>query len=353
MRRFRQITKLLLIVAALLMLAACELGAKPEPTLGPPMVNGEPPEDGGYPTPLPTYTPIPSPLGSEENPILFGIISQSADADQTDALAQVSSQIAGAVQLSVQAKVYNDYLSLESALQRGELHFVWLQPVEYLLATQKDLVSSIIGVNNLGVSAYGIQYLAHRDSDLEEFYDVGNNIATSSPEHALQQFAGMRPCLTSDDSLAGYWVPLAYLAKSNLEWLPPVQTYSYSANLRALYIQGVCGFTSTYAISADPRSSSAVITEFPDAIEQLPVIWISPAIIPNRALAASKNVDLAVQSRVSDFLQAYARDDSGKTILSAALQYEVSALVAQSDDAFSTLRDLLSYTDVRLLDLVQ
>ena len=349
----QRVTRILLLFGILFSLNACELLSKPQPTLAPPQVQSSEPAQGGFPTPLPTYTPVPEPLGSEKNPIIFGIISTTPTAEQNDALAQISSQISGTLQLHVQAKIFIDYLSLETALQRDELHFAWLQPVEYLLATQKDLVSSIIGVNNLGVSAYGIQYLAHNDAHLNSYFDVGSNAATSSPENALQQFAGMRPCLTSEDSLAGYWVPLAYLAKSNIDWLPPVQTYAYSANLRALYIQGICGFTSTYAISADPRSSSAVINELTDVMEKLPVIWISPPIIPNRALAAAKKVDLGLQTRVSDFLLQYARDESGRGILSRALQYEVSALVAQNDSAFQTLRELLSFTDVRLLDLVQ
>lgn len=349
----RKVSRIVFLFSLVLSLAACALGSKAQPTLAPPAVQGEEPVESGFPTPLPTYTPPVAPLGSESNPVIIGIINPVHSSEQNDGLAQISSQISGALQLSVQAKVFNDYLTLESALQRDELHFAWLQPVEYLLATQKDLVSSIIGVNNLGVSAYGVQYLAHQDANLESFFDVGSNTATSSPEHALKQFAGMRPCLTSDTSLAGYWVPLAYLAQNKIDWLQPVQTQAYSANLRALYVQGICGFTSTYAISADPRSSSAVITELTDVMEKLPVIWISPPIIPNRAFAASNKVDLAIQSRVSDFLLQYARDDSGRNILTLALQYDVSALVAQDDNAFQTLRELLSFTDVRLLDLVQ
>ncbi len=182
-----------------------------------------------------------APLGSPDNPITIGIINPTPETEQTDGLAQLASQLSGSLQLSVEGKIYQDYMSLELALQKNELHFAWLQTPEYLLATQKDLVSSILGVNSLGVSAYGIQYLAHRDAGLEEYFDVGSNTATSSPEHALQQFAGMRPCLTNSKSLAGYWVPpLAYLAQSNISWEPPVETQSYNASLRALYIQGIC-----------------------------------------------------------------------------------------------------------------
>lgn len=349
----RKVTRLFIFLAITLSLVGCEINANPKPTLAPPQVIQESPLDSGNPKPLPTYTPTKAALGSPDNPILIGIINKTQQAEQTDALAQLASQLSGALQLSFEGKIYSDYISLELDLQKGDLHFAWLETPEYLLATQKGLVSSLLGVNSLGVSAYGIQYLAHRDSNLTEYFDVGSNTATSSPEHALQQFAGMRPCLTNDHSLAGYWVPLAYLAQSNIEWLEPIQTQSYNANLRALYIQGICGFTSTYAISADPRSSSAVIIDFPDVIEKLPIIWISPAIIPNRALAASTQVDLALQTRVSEFLLDYSRNDSGKLVLSTALQYEVSALVGQNDSAFQALRDLLSLTDVHLLDLVQ
>ncbi len=353
MKMYQKVSRVVLLFSMVLALSACALGSKTQPTLAPPMVQSEGSVESGFPTPLPTYTPPVAPLGSESNPILIGIINAASSTEQNDGLAQISSQIFGALQLSVQAKVYNDYLSLESAFQRDELHFAWLQPAEYLLASQKGLVSSLLGVNSLGVSAYGIQYLAHKDADLVSYFDVRNNTATSSPEHALKQFAGMRPCLTNDKSLAGYWVPLAYLAKSKIDWLPPVQTHSYNANMRAVYVQGICGFTSTYAISADPRSSSAVITELTDVMEKLPVIWISPAIIPNRAFAASNKVDLGIQSRIAEFLLQYARNESGRHNLTQALQYEVSGLVAQNDSAFQNLRELLSFTEVRLLDLIQ
>lgn len=353
MALLRKVSMALLVLALLATMVACNFSSNAQPTLGAPQVSIETPNPNGGPTALPTYTPTKAVLGHEDNPIVIGIINESPSNDQIDALSQLSSQLSGALQLTVESKVYNDYLSLELAFQKEELHFAWLQSTEYLLATQKELVSSIIGVNNLGVSAYGIQYLAHRDANLTEYFDVGSNTSTSSPEAALQQFAGMRPCLTSDQSLAGYWVPLAYLAKYNIEWQKPVQTQSYSANLRALFIQGICGFSSTYAISADPRTSSAVIMDLPDAIEKLPIIWISPPIIPNRAFATSNKVDLALQSRVSDFLLEFSRNETGKTILSTALNYEVSALVAQNDTAFETLRELLSHTDVKLLDLVQ
>lgn len=352
---FSHKTKSILLLSILFcfIISGCQLLNRPQPTLGPPSVNVETPAPFDNSNPLPTFTPTQSVLGSNENPIVFGIVHQEESPEILDGFSQLNVQLSNSLQLNVDSRLFKDYLSLEIALQKNEVHFAWLMPTEYLLATQKDLVTSIIGVNNLGVSAYGIQYLAHRDSELTSYYDVGTNKATSSAEHALQQFAGMRPCLTNEKSLAGYWLPLAYLAQNNIPWETPVQTHSYTANIRSLYVKGVCGFSSTYAISADPRSSSAVIEDFPDAIEMLPIIWISPPIIPNRALAVSGLVEMPLQTRVSEFLLDYSRSESGKEILSAALNYEVSALIAQTDSAFMTLRELLSHTNINLLELVQ
>ena len=115
--------------------------------------------------------------------------------------------------------------------------------------------------------------MGHTDSDFEIYFNAGTNSSTADARAALGQLSGLRGCLTDENSLAGYWVPLGYLNLNNIPSLEPIQTYSYSASIRALYIKGVCSFAATYAISADPRTSSEVITDLPDVIEKLPE-WI-------------------------------------------------------------------------------
>jgi len=139
---------------------------------------------------------------------------------------------------------------------------------------------------------------------------------------------------------------------NNIPTLEPIQTFSYSASIRALYIKGICSFAATYAIAADPRTSSEVITDLPDAIEKLPILWMSPPVIPNLNLSFSPQVDLTLQSRVSDFLRDHARSDAGKAQLSSALNYEVAALEPLPDSAYAPLRELLAASGVRLADLL-
>ena len=303
-------------------------------------------------TPMPTFTPTPAVLGSAERPFVLGIVSAAPSSAQQEALNQLAADLAGSLQVSVQARIFSDYIALELALQRSEVHLVWLMPVEYLLASQKNLADVMLVTNHLGVTGYGVQFIGHSDSHFTPYFDVATNAATGTAAQALAQFAGLRPCLTNTKSLSGYWVPSGYLAINNISVKPAVQTYSTNASLRALYIKGVCDFTATYAIAADPRTSSEVITDLPDAVAKLPIIWISPPVIPTLSLSTSPEVDLTVKTRLAESLQALARTEEGKNLLTSALAYETAGLQPLPDSAYDELRQLISVQNVRLLDLL-
>jgi phosphonate transport system substrate-binding protein len=303
-------------------------------------------------TPMPTFTPTPAPLGSADNPMVMGLIASNPPQAQVTALQELTAQLSTFLQMSVTGRIFTDYLSLETALQKQQVHLAWLGPVEYLLASEKGLLSSQLVSNHLGVNAYGVQFLAHKDSNLISYYDVGSGEATVNAATALAQFSGMRPCLTQTKSLAGYWIPLAYLAQNNIPIQAPVLAYSYSAAMRAVYIKGVCDFTATYAIASDPRTSSEVIGDLQDALDRLPIIWISPAVIPNLAFSASPQLPLPLTVQISEYMLQLGRNDTGRALLSEVNQYEIAGLEAMPDDAYSSLRELLAATDARLIDLL-
>lgn len=341
---------IILFLVGIFAFSACAPSLRVAPTLSHDFSTSTP--NPGYPTAMPTFTPTPAALGSAENPIVIALVHPSPTTEQQSALSEIANQLGTLLQQSVTARFFSSYHDLEYALQRQQVHFAWLQPVEYLLASQKGLATSLLVSNHLGVTGYGVQFLGHSDSGMVPYFNVGTHTSTAPASAALAQLSGLRGCLTDDHSLAGYWVPLGYLIQNNIPFLEPVQTYSYSAAIRALYIKGVCGYAATYAVSADPRTSSEVIKDLPDTIEKLPVLWLSPQIIPNLNLSFSPQVDLSLQSRVSDFLRDFARTDAGKAQLSLALSYEVAALEPLPDSAYSTLRELLAVTNVRLADLL-
>ena len=341
---------LVLVLVGLLAVTACGVGANPVPTLSHDFTTATP--DAGYPTAMPTFTPTPAALGSPENPIVIAIVNPSPSIEQQTAFSELAALLGGHLQLTVVSRFFNSYQELEFAMQQQQVHFAWLQPVEYLLASQKGLATALLVTNHLGVTGYGVQFLGHSDSDIQAYFNVGTHSSTADARVALAQLSGLRGCLTEDNSLAGYWVPLGYLNMENIPTLEPVQTNSYSASIRALYIKGICSFAATYAISADPRTSSEVIADLPDVIEKLPIIWLSPPVIPNLNLSFSPQVDLTLQSRFSDFLREHARSDAGKAQLSLALNYEIAALEPLPDLAYNPLRELLQASGVRLADLL-
>ncbi|NLG41094.1 MAG: PhnD/SsuA/transferrin family substrate-binding protein [Chloroflexi bacterium] len=305
------------------------------------------------PTPMPTYTPTPAPLGSPENPIVIGLIIQENVAGQAEALQSVLMQLSEGLSLSFTNMIFTNYVDLELALQRGEVDMAWLTAPEYLLASQKDLVSALLVTNHLGVTSIGVQFLGHKDADFQTFYNPATNTSEATPAQALTQLSGLRPCLTEEDSLSGYWLPLGYLSQNNISYTRPVLTYSFSASIRALYVKGICSYAVTYAHSADPRTSSEVISDLTDVIINVPILWISPPIIPNLNLSVSKQMELTLQNRISEFLRNFSREEPGKSLLSQMLNYEVAQLEPLHDTSYQALRDILTTTDVRLADLVR
>lgn len=332
----------------ILLMSAC---GNPEPTLDFNPVTDTPQHQP--PTAMPTYTPTFAPIGSTSNPLVMAVIIEEYVAGQNEALQSVVMHMREGLGLEVVARPFTNYVDLELALQHNEVHLAWLETPEYLLAAQKSLASSLLVTNHLGVTAYGVQFLGHKDSGLQSFYDASTNSSTVSASQALSQLAGLRPCLTQEDSLAGYWVPIAYLNQNAIAYTRPVLTFSFSASMRALYIKRVCSYTPTYAISADPRTSSEVITDLEDVIEVLPILWISPPILPNLNLSVSTKIDLSLQNRISEFLRGFSREEIGKTLLTQMLDYEVAQLEPIHDSSYQTLRDLLATTDVRLAELAR
>jgi phosphonate transport system substrate-binding protein len=131
-----------------------------------------------------------------------------------------------------------------------------------------------------------------------------------------------------------------------------VLTKTYSGSIRAVYIKGICDFTATYAISSDPRTSSEVIQDLPDVIDRVPIIWISPAVIPNLSFSVSPLLPLPISAQITNYLLEYSRTEPGRQQLSALNAYEIARLEALPDDAYNDLRGLLAIQNVRLSSLL-
>ncbi|HEX9013930.1 MAG TPA: PhnD/SsuA/transferrin family substrate-binding protein [Anaerolineaceae bacterium] len=312
----------------------------PTPTLGPTATN-----------PLPTAvpaTPTPSPLGSPDNPLLIGVVtdaSSTAPAAPGDLLGQTLSQKTG---LSIKVSTYSTYPLLLEDMDGGKLPAAWLPPLTYLWASQRGLAQVALAANHFGVYRYGAQFLVNAGDNYTVYYDANKNQSTADAANALRQFAGKQPCWVDATSASGYVLPKGILAQESIQTGSGVFTLDHTAVVRALYARGICDFGVTFAVMGDPRTATAVQKDMPDIMQKVIVAWQTPAVIPNLALVYAPRISTPTRSKINDALIGLALTKDGQASLAGALGYEIGGLKPATEDFY---RDLLAAVQASGIEL--
>jgi len=292
-------------------------------------------------TPRPTPTSTPQPLGSQANPIIMAFVSSETSLQVTNAADQISKFLSDKISSVVQVRVYDSYPALLAAIETGKVHITWMPPFTYILAHQKGLVDAVLMSNHFGIYSYGMMILANIESGFTPFFDPNTNQNTADTAPALKQFDGKRPCWVDPKSASGYVVPLGIFTSEDISLQEPVITQSFNAVIRSLYVQQICDFGATYAISGDPRTASSIQDAFPDIMQKVVIIWRSDAIIPNVSLVYKTGFPRGLQQLLTDALVNWVHTSEGKTALTNVNQYDVQDLKAIDDTYFDPLRTYL------------
>ncbi len=326
---FRHLSLLIAILMAVFLMSACqETGGDSTPTADIPA------------TPAPSPSPTPAPLGSQANPIVIGFLLESgSDSRNTNAMDEIAQGIAEATGLSVISSTYGEPLALFTALEEGQAHLAWLHPLTYIYARERNLVEVGLLTNHFGSYYYGSQFLANIQSGFFSYFDPNINQSTADAATALFQLHGRRPCWVDPGSISGYILPLGILEANGIETQPAVIAQTHTAVIRALYIKGVCDFGATFAISGDPRTSSAVLDDLTDAGDRVIVIWQSEADIPNLNLSYANEVPAATVRAINEWFIEFIKSGHGKSTLTRALNgYDVQDLRVVDDSIYDPLR---------------
>jgi phosphonate transport system substrate-binding protein len=195
-------------------------------------------------------------------------------------------------------------------------------------------------------------FLANIESGYTPFFDPNTNQNTADAGPALRQFDGKRPCWVEPKSASGYIVPMGLFAMQNISLQEPVLTQSFNAVVRALYIQQICDFGATYAISGDPRTASSIQDVFPDVMQKVVVIWRSDAVIPNLGMVYKSDFPKALRQLLTDALMQWVNTDAGKAALTNANQYNIGDFKEIDDTYYDPLRAYLQASAVDLNTLV-
>ncbi len=334
----RRICAWLIITAALL--SACSTGG--EVTSTPP---GPVPE-----TPAPTPTSPPAPLGSADNPLVIGFVSIDGDPDLQDAARELAVRLTVQTGYAVSAQVYPSHPELIAALRAGDAHAAWLQPLTYIYATQQNLVEVALLTNHFGTYYYGTQFLANVESGYTSYFDPASNQNTSDAQTALAQLDGARPCWVSPDSISGYVLPYGILHELGMGVADGAYINSSTGLVRALYIKGICDFGATFALSGDPRTSTAVTDDLPDVLDRVMVIWRSEAVIPSLNFSYLANIPAAAREALNARLMELVGTAEGRDLLTRALDYDVQDLRVVDDSVYDPLRGAVQRARVPLQD---
>jgi phosphonate transport system substrate-binding protein len=294
----------------------------------------------------PTRIPTTYPLGTSENPIIIAHLVES-NSDSIQNLGKpLMDTLMQSTNLEIQYLVYDDPKQAFSDLRNAKIHFIWLQPLTYLAAYQRDLIYPLFVTNHYGIYKYGTQFLANKSSGYVQYFDPASNQNTTSEEFALTQFDGDRPCWTDPSSLSGTIVPFGILSKNGIQFLPPTYLISHSSVVRALYIKGICDFGATFAYSGDPRTSSQVISDLPDALDQIEILWQSDPIIPSLSFNASQQLPQDIIEKIADSLFQVSKQEDGPALITESLNYDVQGLMSIDNDFYDPLKELVQAANI-------
>ncbi len=175
-------------------------------------------------------------------------------------------------------------------------------------------------VNTYGVYFYGVQFFAAVESGFNAYFDAATGNSTAPANTALSQFTNKNPCWVDPTSISGYVVPLGLLEDQSIDLGDGVFSQNPTAVIRSLYIQGVCDFGVTYAHIGDPRTSSS-LSDLPDLMERIVIIWKSDPIIPTINLSAYPDIDPRLVQQVAEKMAVLMQTQEGKQWLSQALDH--------------------------------
>ncbi|MHB1480958.1 MAG: phosphate/phosphite/phosphonate ABC transporter substrate-binding protein [Bellilinea sp.] len=299
----------------------------------------------------PSPTPTPLPLGSSGNPILIGYYFSEENPAAQPAVEALTAELDTGTDFSFGAVVYPTIDELLAELKAGNVHAAWLQPLTYIYAKTQGIITVSLLTNHFGTYFYGSQILANAENSFTRYYDPQTNTNNGTIDTALAQLDGLRPCWVEPGSISGYIYPYGLFRENDIELLPGAFVQSHTAVVRSLYIKGICDFGVTFTHSGDPRTSSAVLSDLPDADQRVVVLWQSDAAIPNLNFSIIPTLDDDLRKTVSNALIDLVKTDSGKEILSQATgNYDIQDLKVVDDSIYDPLRHVIAYAGINVAD---
>ena len=318
-----------LLVPTLFFLTAFALG-----NCNLPPINLAPATETPIPVIAPTEDATPLPptgeLGLAENPLILALPPSADTPEHINAAREIAAQFTERTGYVVVVIIPDSHAALVEAFEKGNAHIALLDPLAYALAYQKDLVRAQYALVNEGEVKYGAQFLAARRGGFKSYFNAGIGVNTADAGVALAQFSDKKPCWSEETSPSGYVVPLGVLNQARVQTRPAAFVGGQTTVVRSLYVGGICDFGATYI---DARKFPSLEDEMPDLMEQVLVIWQTPAIIPHEVLAFSTDMPQPMRDLFSGLIPAIMQTDAGSAAFKTA--YDIEEIQPVNDGDFN------------------
>jgi phosphonate transport system substrate-binding protein len=296
----------------------------------------------------PTRQPTPGP-GAPENPLILALAPSAVpEAGMVSAGEKLAAQLQSLTGYTIVTVAPNSEQALIDSLGKNNAHVAVLSPYANLLARDLGLGTAALASLKDNTPLYGAQFIAHRDSEFEPFYDELTGLNTAEAAEALAQFDTKKPCWSDETSASGYVVPLGYLKDNGINGRAGAFLAGQPSVVRAVYAEDICDFGATYV---DARTSPALEDSYPDVLEKVVVIWKIPPTIPYETVFFSKVMPIEMR-RV--FLRAFMdvmNTVEGKSAMQTV--YGIEALQPAEDPLYSEFDFYVKASGLDPSELVQ
>jgi len=227
--------------------------------------------------------------------------------------------------LVVRPAIVPDSRTVRIVLERGEAHAGWLDPLDYVVASEHLGVGVAAVSVRFGSSRYQGQVVVRSDSGIGE----------------LPQLRGKVMCLAPPGSIPGHIAPRLLLLSHGIDPDRDLRAIHEVGDHRHVILAVYHGECDAGAAFHDARAT--IEEEFPDVWERVAVIATTVE-MPRDSLGFAESVPFELRERIIGALFAMAESEEGRGALAEA--HGIEGIEPLDDAAFNPLRELLAAAGV-------
>jgi phosphonate transport system substrate-binding protein len=274
-------------------------------------------------------------LGTEENPLQWGLVPSGETERVLEGFTEVADMIYAETGLFIDTFVATEYTGVIEAMcsDPPKAHMSSLATFSYIMASDQGCADVALVATRYGSATYSGQIFVRADSGIT----------------SVSEIAGMTWCRASATSTSSWIIPTIVMNAAGID--PDadlggvIDAGSHEGAVAGVY-NGDCDIGASY-IDARTRVADKIEGTYEDIMEAIVVIEIFEG-IPNDGVQFVTGLDPEIRQQIVDALLAIAATEEGAEALNTA--YNWNALEEHGDDFYDQFRQFLDASGVTASD---